>query len=266
MAQVKTTPKRGRPPKKSTGISVNSTLTSEAPANRAIKQWVAPKGGNVYLLSQKRTTIFDEESGKVRELRYCEGENSVFRDEQSDYATKSPIVFRDKNLFVRPEQPNLQIFLELHPGNSANGGNIFSMIDETAKVEKTVVDEFLVHDAITLLRSKDLDELMAVAISFSIDTERPASEIKHDLLLKAKASPQVFIDSFDNPVVAMKAKLRQAEKLQIVKLQEDAIRWYDTNKVIIVVPVGKEPMDIFVRYCLTEAGSAVVSQIEKEMQ
>lgn len=218
------------------------------------------------LLSQKETTVFDKATNQIRSLRYCQGENSVFKDEQSEYATKSPIVFRDKNLFVTIEQPNLQKFLELHPGNFANGGSEFRMVDHSAKIEKSVDNEFLVHDAITLLRSKDLDELMAVAISFSIDTDRPASEIKHDLLLKAKASPQVFIDSFDNPVVTMKAKLRQAEKLQIVRVQEDAIRWYDTNKVIIVVPVGKEPMDIFVRYCLTEAGSAVVSQIEKEMQ
>lgn len=263
MAQLQTAKKRGRPAK-STSLKTN-TLKNTSPVNNQIRHWIAPKGGNVMLLSQMNTTVFDEESGMVRELRYCASENSVFRDEQSEYATKSPIVFRDKNLFVKPDQPNLQKFLELHPGNIANGGSRFHMVDNSVKVKKTVDDEFLVHDAISLLRSKDLDELMAVAISFSINTDRPASEIKHDLLLKAKSSPQTFIDSFDNPVVAMKAKLRQAEKMQIVKLNEDAVRWYDTNKVIIVVPPGKDPMDIFVRYCLTEGGAAVVAQIDKEL-
>lgn len=263
MPQLQAAKKRGRPAK-STNLNINP-ITNNKPLGNSIKHWIAPKGGNVLMLSQHNITVFDEETGMVRELRYCASENSVFRDEQSEQATKSPIVFRDKNLFVKPEQPNLQKFLELHPGNTANGGSRFHMVDNSAKIEKTVDDEFLIHDAVTLLRSKDLDELMAVAISFSIDTDRPASEIKHDLLIKAKASPQSFIDSFDNPVVAMKAKLRQAEKMQIVKLDEDAIRWYDTNKVIIIVPPGKEPMDIFVRYCLTEAGSAVVSQIDKEL-
>ena len=263
MAQLQTAKKRGRPAK-STSLSTN-TLKNDTLVSNEIRHWIAPKGGNVMLLSQMNTTVFDKESGMVRELRYCASENSVFRDEQSEYATKSPIVFRDKNLFVKPDQPNLQKFLELHPGNTANGGSRFHMVDNSVKVKKTVDDEFLVHDAISLLRSKDLDELMAVAISFSIDTDRPVSEIKHDLLLKAKSSPQSFIDSFDNPVVAMKAKLRQAEKMQIVKLNEDAIRWYDTNKVIIVVPPGKDPMDIFVRYCLTEGGAAVVAQIDKEL-
>lgn len=267
MAQLKTTAKRGRPKNTSgTGMSVNSNLSPSKPKGASIQHWTAPRGGNVFLLGQKETTVFDKEANKVRAIRYCSGENSIFRDEQSDYATKTPVVFRDKNLFVTPDQPNLQRFLEVHPGNFANGGTLFRLVDNSVKIENTVSNEFLVHDAITLLRSKDLDELMAVAISFSIDTDRPASEIKHDLLIKAKTSPQTFIDSFDNPVVNMKAKLRQAQKLQIVKLSEDAIRWYDTNKVIIVVPVGKDPMDIFVRYCLTEAGAAVVAQIEKEMQ
>jgi len=31
------------------------------------------------------------------------------------------------------------------------------------------------------------------------------------------------------------------------------------------VPIGKDPMDIFVRYCLTEAASPVLAQIEKEI-
>lgn len=264
MAQLQTTSKRGGPLKTSKAITVSSSLNAGLSTGNIIR-FIAPNGGNVLLLGQKEVNVFDQETGKIRVLRYCAGENSVWKEEQSEYATKSPIVFRDKNLFVRWDQPNLYEFLLKHPGNFANGGNEFYMEDNSSKIEKTVVDEFLIHDAVSLLRSKDIDELMAVAISFSIDTDRPVNEIKHDLLIKAKASPQSFIDSFDNPVVAMKAKLRQAEKMQIVKLSEDAIRWYDTNNIIIIVPPGKDPMDIFVRYCLTEGGTAVVAQIDKEL-
>jgi len=264
MAQLQTTPKRGRPLKTSKAVTVSSSLKADL-SEGSISRFIAPNGGNVFLLGQKEVNVFDQETGKVRVLRYCAGENSVWKEEQSEHATKSPIVFRDKNLFVRWDQPNLYEFMLKHPGNFANGGNEFYMEDNSAKIEQTVDNEFLIHDAVSLLRSKDIDELMAVAISFSIDTDRPVSEIKHDLLIKAKASPQGFIDSFDNPVVAMKAKLRQAEKMQIVKLSEDAIRWYDTNKTIIIVPPGKNPMDIFVRYCLTEGGAAVLAEIDKEL-
>ena len=264
MAQLQTTPKRGRPLKTSKATTVSSSLKADL-SEGSISRFIAPNGGNVLLLGQKEVNVFDQETGKIRVLRYCAGENSVWKEEQSEYATKSPIVFRDKNLFVKWDQPNLYEFMLKHPGNFSNGGNEFYMEDNSAKIEQTVDDEFLIHDAVSLLRSKDIDELMAVAISFSIDTDRPVNEIKHDLLIKAKTSPQIFIDSFDNPVVAMKAKLRQAEKMQIVKLSEDAIRWYDTNKTIIIVPPGKDPMDIFVRYCLTEGGAAVVAQIDKEL-
>lgn len=264
MAKLQTTSKRGRPPKTSKAITVSSSLNADL-STGSVSRFIAPNGGNVLLLGQKEVNVFDQETGKIRVLRYCAGENSVWKEEQSEYATKSPVVFRDKNLFVSWDQPNLYKFLLRHPGNFANGGNEFYMEDNSAKIEQTVDDEFLIHDAISLLRSKDIDELMAVAISFSIDTDRPASEIKHDLLIKAKLSPRSFIDSFDNPVVTMKAKIKRAEDMQIISIKEDAIRWHDTNNTIVIVPPGKDPTDIFVRYCLTEGGVAVVAQIDKEL-
>ena len=139
------------------------------------------------------------------------------------------------------------------------------MVNTEKIASNSLSDEFLLNDAISLLREKPLDELLSVALAFSIDVDRPVDEIKYDLLQKAKTSPKVFIESFDNPVVAMKSKIKQAVSYQIIKTDSDAIKWFDTNKYIISVPVGQDPVDVFVRYCMTEAAAPVVGEIERQL-
>lgn len=229
------------------------------------KHYKSVRSKAVLMLMQSGVTVYDEDTGKVREIRYCENEHSIFKDEQGENSVKSPIVFRMGSLFVPHTKPNLRAFLDVHPQNRANGGNIFYVEDAIKNVEKDLDSEFLVNDAITMLRTKDLDELLAVALAYGMDVNRPTSEIKHDLLQKAKKSPKVFIESFDNPVVAMKSKIRQAISYQIIKAEKDAVKWFDTNKHIISVPVGQDPVDVFVRYCMTEAAAPVVAEIERQL-
>lgn len=230
-----------------------------------VKEFMAINSGSVFMLMQSGITVYDKDSDRIREIRYCENENSIFKDEQSEASVKSPVVFRMGRLFVPKEQPNLRRFLEVHPGNKSNGGSLFEEVNKEAKAEVKMQDEFLVVDAVSLIRTKELDDLLAVAIAFGMDIDRPVTEIKHDLLLKAKSNPKVFIDSFDNPVVAMKAKVKQAVSMQIIKADADAIRWFDTNKVIVSVPPGQDPVDIMVRYCLTEAAAPLVSEIDRQL-
>ncbi len=116
-----------------------------------------------------------------------------------------------------------------------------------------------------MLRTKELDELLSVALAYGMDIDRPIAEVKHDLLVKAKKSPKEFIESFDNPVVAMKSKVRQAVSYQIIKADNDAVKWFDTNKIIVSVPAGQDPVDVFVRYCMTEAAAPVVAEIERQL-
>jgi len=233
--------------------------------NNGIYQFKAVRSKAVLMLMQSGITVFDKDSGKVREIRYCENENSIFRDEQAEHSVKSPVIFTMGNLLVGPEKPNLLAYLNAHPENKANGGGTFYLVDTAKKVENDLDTEFLVNDAINMLRTKELDELLAVALAYGMDVDRPIAEVKHDLLLKAKKSPKTFIESFDNPVVAMKSKIRQAVSYQIIKADKDAIKWFDTNKHIISVPVGQNPIDVFVRYCMTEAAAPVVAEIERQL-
>ena len=96
-------------------------------------------------------------------------------------------------------------------------------------------------------------------------SKSPARSRVHKSNSAAKKSPKKFIDSFDNPVVEMKAKIRQAAKMQIIKMNRDGVRWYASNQLIVSVPAGKDPLDVFVRYCLTEAAVPVVEEIDKQL-
>tara|TARA_R110000803_G_scaffold124103_1_gene191942 strand:+ start:77 stop:886 length:810 start_codon:yes stop_codon:yes gene_type:complete len=257
-------------PKKTEDAPVMERQTKKKPIRRqekvsAAQEYKANGSGAVMMLMQSGITVYDEETGMVREIRYCENENSIWKDEQADRSVKTPVIFRMGRLFVNERQPNLRNFLEIHPQNKSNGGSLFELVDNLKKVEVDIDKEFLVNDAVSLLRSKELDELLAVALAFGMDIDRPIAEVKHDLLLKAKASPKVFIESFDNPVVAMKSKIKQAVSYQIIKADNDAIKWFDTNKHIISVPVGQDPVDVFVRYCMTEAAASVVGEIERQL-
>jgi hypothetical protein len=226
---------------------------------------VLKPSGATFMMQQSGVTVYDEKTDSVREIRYCPNEPSVFRDKQSPNSVRESVIFRDGRIFVPKEKPNLLAFLDLHPGNKANNGSVFAVVDKKAKARQDVSAELIKAEAILLIRDKSFEELLSVAVALGINVDRPAEEVKHDLLVEATARPKVFIDSFDNPEVEMRAKVKQAAKYNILKITKDAVRWFDSARIIISIPAGRDPIDVFVKYCMTEAGSAIMTEIDKQM-
>ena len=146
------------------------------------------RGGGIICKIPSEVTVFDEGTGKVRSIRYCPNEPSIFRDEQGEYARREHVVFRDKMLMVPHTKPNLREFLDLHPGNAANGGNIFKIIDKNASAEELLEQEFSQHEAVSLVRDKSIDELLPVAMYLDININQRNAEIKRELLQKLRAT------------------------------------------------------------------------------
>lgn len=278
-----TTQRRGRPAKKAVEKTA-STPTIEAPSPKPsksstkstfkVKQDIKPnqilefetvkKSGAIFLMQQKNVTIV--ENGKLREIRYCPNEPSIYRDQQADNSIRKAIMFTDGKLFVRPDQPNLAEYLLRHPDNVSNGGTRFKIVDTSKDKEISLDKEFELHDAVSLIRTKELDELLSVAVAMGINVDRPVSEIKHDLMVAAKRNPKNFIEAFDNPAVEMKTKIIQAKKYQIIDMRDNGVYWFDSGKMIVSVPAGKDPVDVFVRYCLTDSASPVVEELERQLR
>ncbi len=254
-AKKKTAPKKGY-----SAIKKNPTAPSQ-------KVYQIVKGGGIIFKLRTETTVFDPETNSVRAIRYCPGESSIYKEEQSINARRSHIAFNDGLLAVPVSKPNLMEYLDKHPSNVANGGNKFKIVDNSTDSEEQVEQEFLTHDAIALVRTKDSDEILSVAIALGINIEQKMIEIRRELLREAKANPVQFISMFDDPRVKVRSAVIQGSDFQILAAKPDGVYWFDSGRLILSVPAGQDPVDIMVRFCLTEKGVPVyeelVSRLEK---
>lgn len=227
---------------------------------------LASGGGVWFKLSQNDITIYDREKDTVRAIRYCPNEPSIYVDEQSSNARRAHIIFVDKLLGVPPNQPNLQEYLDAHPGNIKNGGSLFFEINNEKKTDTLLQDEFIIHDAISLIREKSIDDLIPVILYLGISLDQRNQEIRRELLVEAKSNPQAFIELFDNPLVKMRASITLATSNNILKINQDGVFWADSGRLILATPVGQDGVDMMTKFCLSEKGSLVHQEILKRLE
>ena len=263
----------GRPKKAETVANAQPAMPAVEPPVKTKKRTIKRKevvnenkeykinkgGGVVYMLPQKGVTVYDEANDTVREIRYCPNEPSIYVDEQSDNAVRQSVAFRMGRLFVPKEKPNLRKFLDMHPQN----GPVFKEIDKRRDAEKELEKEFILTDAIARVRDADINDLLPVAIYFGVNINAPVSEIRYNLLTIAKRKTEEFLQSFDSPQVMTRSTIQQARDYQILSVKKNGVFWFDSNNLIVSVPVGQDPMDVMVRFCLTEKGASVLSNLEE---
>ena len=253
MEQPKVAPKKKR------------TIKRKEQVSRAVEYEIIKGGGIVFMLPQKGVTIYDKENDTVREIRYCPNEPSIFVDEQSENAVKQSVIFERGRLFIPREKPNLKKFIELHPGNKENGGSIFKIVDKKKSAKEELEKEFLVSDAVSIVRDRDINDLLAIALYYGVNINAATSEIRYNLLRIAKSKPKEFLQSLDSPEVTCRSTIKQASDYQIISLKTNGVYWFDANSLIVSVPVGQDPTTTMVRFCLTEKGASTLSLIEERL-
>tara|TARA_R100000951_G_scaffold76318_6_gene64409 strand:- start:1007 stop:1831 length:825 start_codon:yes stop_codon:yes gene_type:complete len=270
--EQKTAPaKRGRKPApKSPAVNAGTSYTikkKEEKKERQVYVFLTQKKGGVYLsIPQNNITIYDSEKDMVRQIRYCRNENSIYADEQSSNAIREQIVFREGTLAVKRENPPLIKYLLSHPSNIANGGGLFYLKDESKTAVDVVEAEFAIHEAVGMIRDKAIEELYPVAMFLGINIESETMSIKRELLNHAKSNPTRFINMFDNPTVRTRSAIMQAVDFQILDSGNDGMRWFDTGGLIVSTPIGQDTIDVMTRFCLTEKGSEVFSEITSRLE
>jgi len=245
--------------------NVKRTLKNESKLPR-VYETVGGKGGVFLKIRGNSIQVYDEATNSVRGIRYCPSEPSIFIDEQGTQSVRSHVIFNDKMLIVNYDKPNLIAYLDAHPDNSVNGGRVFKLVNKEDDAEKVLEQEFQINDAIAIIKSRPIEELLPVAIAMNVDTSQKDLQIKRTLVQIAKRDANHFMSMVDSPMVKARSTVVEGFDFQIIDFRQGAVVWFDSGKLIASVPVGQDKVEVMTRFVMTDKGSIVLSDIDRQLE
>jgi len=227
-------------------------------------------------------TVFEkDENGNAtrRAIRHCPNEQSIYVEEQSQYAKVDPIIFNLGVLKVKGDQPTTIKFLNAHPSNVSNGGSWFELINDEQEAKESIEIDELKIDLKYLVRSKakEKDGIHAlkaeVAVLLRSVDEAGAKgieELKQVLYNSIETDPYYFSDDAGNPSIFDDDEILR-KYLVLKSLKDGVIRKSPNNKsitwnkgeVIATAPLGKDLIDYFTDFLSTDEGILVLEEMTR---
>jgi hypothetical protein len=210
---------------------------------------------------------FDETKQTNRALRYAKNQKSPFEDMQDGNLILEPIVFVDGALSVPKNNPVLQEFLSYHPGNGTIFEEVNTEKDASSEIEKLNYE----LDAQLSARDLTIEKLETVArvlLGSKID-KMSTAELKRDVLIYAKRSPQDFLEVLNDPMLELQntaAKFLDQNLLTLRNNNKDIYYNLPQNKKkLLTVPFGEDPLFILTSFLQSDEGIEVLRLLENKL-
>ena len=209
---------------------------------------------------------FDKDLGYERELRYATNQKSIFVDQQEGQVTMKHIIFDSGHIFVPKEKRNLQEFLEKHPHH----GVIFKMFDPVVEAEDQFDYLEIEIEAMNMAYEMDIDHaeaILRVEVGSSV-SKLSSKELRRDLLLFARRTPQLFIDLAEDENVQLRNFAIRAVEEKIINLSSDnrSFLWASNSRKLMNVPFDENPYSAMAAWFKTDEGLEVYRSIEKKFK
>jgi len=226
-----------------------------------------------YMLASRNTSRspllwFDEQKGINRPLRYARNQKSPFEDEQDGNAVLEPIMFEDGMLSVPRTNQTLQKFLYYHPSN----GKVYEEINNEKDAAQQLAFVELGLDAQILAKNLKGDELLTVCrVLMGGAAERlTTSELKRDILLYAKESPEDFLETVNDPMLNLYGDVVQFFNntwLVLKNSGKDVFFNLPKNKnKLLSVPFGEDHYHIVSSYFQGDDGVETYKLLSKKLK
>jgi hypothetical protein len=225
--------------------------------------------------------IYDEETGTERNIRYLEGVSTIWEDEQEHLSeqkkrSRPDIRFVNGYLRVPANKPSLLEFLmksnmnESNKNRMAGTKSLYKLLDFQAEEEKNLEKAETRMQAMKIAMEAPLDMMIPHAKYLGIkftnnqNVERGDKAIRFDYLDVADKKPDMFIKTYNNPLVKIQYIVQKAAASGLIdtsSVKGQAI-WGDSKSFIAQIPDGKAPIEFLSEFCLTEKGKEFYSQIK----
>jgi len=219
-----------------------------------------------YVLKTRGLLWFDKNVGYEREIKYCQNQKTIFKDEMKGPERLSHVIFRDGMLFVPKEQQTLQKFLAHHPHNG-----IKFKENNPVKIAEDDIDYLnLEIEALLLAQNTEIDQAEAILRSELGNkvSKMTSKELKRDLLLFARQNPKLFLDLAKDENISVRNTGIKAVEMGIIKLSPDqrTFLWGTNDRKLITVPFDENPYSALAAYFKTDDGIEVFQTVEKKLK
>lgn len=241
------------------------------------------RSGLAYVIKtgkKRRLLVFDEEKRISRPIRHCPNEPSIFTDKQSEFAYVEPIFFMHGYLEVPREKQITQQFLDAHPSNVANGGNLFEEVNDDKEAEMDLKIEELkidIYNAVREQANKEdgedrLEPVVAVLENSVVKaSEMGLSSLKRRIYQEIESNPWYFCDDsgkvtiFEDSYINRRYFVLRAIKEAVIKKSPNnkSMVWVRDNSTIASAPLGVQLVDFFTDFLATEEGMLVAEEIKR---
>ena len=244
--------------------------SSKAENNWEIKDRLYYLTGNksplTHLMRGSNVFYFDEEKGYERELKYTSNQRTCFVDEMQGEQRLEHIIFRTGSLMVPKNKTVLQKLLSLyHPHKDK--------LYKEHKPQAIAANEIDVLEmeiaALNAAQGLDIDmaeAVMRVEVGSKVN-EMSSKELKRDLLLFARKSPQLFLDLLNDDNVVLRNFGIKATEMGVLKLSSDqrTFSWGSNDRKLMNVPFDEHPYSALAAWFKTDEGMEIYSNIEKRL-
>lgn len=223
-------------------------------------------------------TIYDPAKKFPRKIRFVDGENTIFVDEQTpDDKKPKTKVFVDfvngRKTVDGRDSVMLKFFMEwdinaTKPTRDIKKKAEFFLVDTSqmvAKAKKVDKDKFA---AAQWCYDAPLDKVLAVA-SLKLNAEQmaqQADDIRWNLKMIAERDPEAFLKMLEDPSTERRFIMMKAldRGVVVINVQINAMCWSDNpNNPMTVAPAGKDVLEDFITKSFSTDGERYFRAIEE---
>ena len=160
----------------------------------------------------------------------------------------------------------MQKFLAYHPDNGVKFKE-----NNPVKIAEDDIDYLNMEiSALTLAQQIEVDQAEAILrseIGNKVST-MTSKELKRDLLLFARANPQLFLELANDENINIRNVGIKAVENGIIKLSNDqrTFMWGTNDRKLITVPFDENPYSALAAYFKTDEGIEVYQTVEKKLK
>ena len=225
--------------------------------------------------------IFDEETQTERNIRYLEGVSTIFEDEQEHLSEfkkrqRPEIKFINGVLVVASNRTSLVKFLlssNMNEGNKnpiSGTRKVYRLLDFEAQEEQAINKAETRMNAMKLAMDAPVENMiphaqyLGVKFKNQYGDDRGDKAIRVDYLDYADKNPDLFIKTYNNPLVKVEYLIRKAMSVNLIDTETSKGQaiWGDTKKFITQIPDRTDSVKYLSELCLTEKGKDFYSQLK----